>query len=46
MGQGLIALRREALHRRGRRVEVALALLEDLLGDEPGLHQLLAALEV
>ena len=43
---GLIPLRREALHRRHRRVEVALALLEDLLGDEAGLHQLLAALEI
>ena len=46
LGQGLIALGREALHGRHREVVVALALLKDLLGDEPGLHQLLAALEV
>ena len=45
-GQGLIALRREALHRRGRGVVVSLALIKDLLGDEPGLHQLLPALEI
>jgi hypothetical protein len=34
------------LHRRRRGVVVALALFEDLLGDEAGLHQFLAALEV
>ena len=46
LGQGLIALRGEVFHRRDRGIEVALALLEGLLGDEAGLHQLLAALEV
>ena len=46
LGLGLIPLRREALHRRDRRVVVAFALLEHLLGDEPALHQFLAALEV
>ena len=46
LGQRLIALRGEAFHRRHRGIEVALALFEDLLGDEAGLHQLLAALKV
>ena len=46
LGQGLIALRGEVFHRRHRGIEVALALFEDLLGDEAGLHQLLAALKV
>ena len=46
LGLGLIALRGEALHRRHRGVVVALALLEHLLGDEAGLHQLLPALEI
>ena len=34
------------LHRRRRGVEIALSLLENLLGDEAGLHQFLSALEV
>ena len=44
--QGLVALRGEALHRGDSGIIVPLALLEGLLGDEPGLHQLLAALEI
>ena len=44
--QGLIALRGEVFHRGDRGIEIALALFEDLLGDEAGLHQLLAALKV
>ena len=46
MRQGLIALRGEVFHRRHRGIEIALALFEDLLGDEAGLHQFLAALKV
>ena len=46
LGEGLIALRGEVLHRRHRGIEVALALFENLLGDEAGLHQLLATLKV
>ena len=42
----LVALRGEARDRRDRRIEVALALLEGLLGDEAGLHQFLPAPEV